>query len=156
MQRTIRFILMLIPAFVVTYGFASIFHTQSVLARLARLDVDIPLPERLATIMYDLAGLLPTYGLAILVMLIFALGTAGILGRHLPHRGALYTLMCAVAGATGMLVMLLAMHPIMEVTLIAGARGVGGKLLQCSAGFLGGLTFAISHQLLPRRFKSKR
>ncbi|WP_414829812.1 hypothetical protein [Alteromonas sp. H39] len=147
MKKFVRFILTLVPAFLVTYSFASIFHTQSVLARLSELNVQIPLAERLATIAYDLAGLLPAYGTAIFAMLFMAMGAASLTGRFLPHRGALYALICASAGAFGMLVMLLAMHPIMDVTLIAGARDTGGKLLQSSAGFLGGLTFAVADQV---------
>ncbi len=151
MKKFVRFLLTLIPAFVVTYGFASIFHTQSVLARLSELDVVIPLAKRLATIAYDLAGLLPAYGSAIFAMLFVAMGIASLIGRFLTHRGALFALICAFAGATGMLTMLLAMHPIMDVTLIAGARDTGGKLLQCSAGFLGGLTFAVVSQLADKK-----
>ncbi len=147
MKKFVRFLLILLPAFLVTYGFASIFHTQSVLARLSELDVVIPLTERLATIAYDLAGLLPAYGSAIFAMLFIAMGIASFIGRFLSHQGALFAFICAVAGATGMLTMLLAMHPIMDVTLIAGARDTGGKLLQSSAGFLGGLTFAVATQL---------
>ncbi|WP_218310160.1 hypothetical protein [Alteromonas antoniana] len=147
MKKFVRFVMILVPAFLVTYSFACIFHTQSVLARLSELDVQIPLAERLATIAYDLAGLLPAYGTAIFAMLFIAMGVASLSGRFLPHRGALYAFICACAGAFGMLAMLLAMHPIMEVTLIAGARETGGKLLQSSAGFLGGLTFAVTDQV---------
>lgn len=147
MRKFVRLIMILVPSFLVTYSFASIFHTQSVLARLSELDVEIPLAERLATIAYDLAGLLPAYGTAIFVMMFIAMGLAILIGHFLPYRGALYALICATAGASGMLTMLLAMQPIMEVTLIAGARDTGGKLLQCSAGFLGGLTFAVLDQV---------
>ena len=125
-------------SWIVTYLLASIFHTQRVLHELAELDVAISVTDRAATTLDDIIGLLPKYGSAIALALLIAFLIAIILTRR-RTRVAPWTI---AAGASAMLVMLLAMQPIMNVTLIAGAREAVGIALQCLAGAIGGLFFA--------------
>ena len=132
-----RFLLSGALAFVL----ASMFHTQSVLMKLSQLDISISLQQKVESIGVDLLGLAPTYGIVVLVGLAIAFILASQLNRLLLVPK---TWIYAVAGGLAMAVILLAMKPILNVTLLAGARELGGFLLQCLAGTLGGLVFGIT------------
>jgi nucleoside recognition membrane protein YjiH len=126
-------------ASIVGFLFASMLHTQSVLAGLSDIGVVIPLMDRLSTTGKDLVGLAPTYGVVILIALGIAFSVAGLLNKKLNTKAwYLYPL----AGGLAFLVMLLAMQPILNVTLIAGARGTAGLIMQIIAGVIAGLCFA--------------
>lgn len=117
---------------------ACLFHTQMVLLELQKLDVVISLTDRLSMSLQDLAGLLPTYGS--IVGLGLALGfTCAWLLRKFTRFNSFY--LYSLAGATAMLVILLAMQPIMNITFLAGARSLFGICLQVLAGLIGGLCF---------------
>jgi len=126
-------------ASIVGFIFASIFHTQVVLAKLSAININITISERLQTTFQDLMGLAPTYGLGILLSLLLAFSVAGLINKFLkaPH-----TIIYSLAGGVGFFVMLMAMRPILNVTLIAGARGVSGLTLQVCAGIIAGICFA--------------
>lgn len=126
-------------AAVVGFIFASILHTQSVLAKLTELNINITTAERFNTTWQDLLGLAPTYGLLILMTLTLSFSIAGLVNIKLSAPKAI---IYPLAGGTGFLLMLLAMQPILGVTLIAGARGVFGLMLQVSAGIIAGICFA--------------
>lgn len=132
------FLLSLLPAWLVCFTAASLAHTQSVLAGLTALDINIPLSKRLSMTLFDLSGLFPSYGLGVLLALLLALGFYHWLFR--PWR--ISVMLYAVAGAMGIATLLLAMYPVMHITLLAGARGPFGFTLQCLAGALGGVVFA--------------
>ncbi|MEW9799572.1 hypothetical protein [Alteromonas sp. CYL-A6] len=134
-----RFIVTLIPAWIVAYVLASICHSQMVLTGLTSVGVSIPVKDWLAMTVYDLWGLLPAYGSAMLVALLLAMLVVRFLLRpQLPSRAlALYML----AGALAVMTMLLAMQPLLNVTLIAGARSTAGFILQALAGAAGGAVF---------------
>jgi hypothetical protein len=51
-------------------------------------------------------------------------------------------LVYAAAGGLAIVCILLAMYPILNVTMIAGARGWSGLLSQSIAGAIGGIIFA--------------
>ena len=59
------------------------------------------------------------------------------------------TLVFSLAGAFAIAVMLMAMHPLLHVTLIAGARSPMGFTCQCLAGAIGGYVFScgLSHAM---------
>lgn len=141
MAAVLRFLKHFIPCWVITYCLASILHSQMVLLNLVQVDVSIPVADWLAMTAYDVWGLLPTYGSAVFgAMLIAMLFTVWLTQRQ-PL--AFSVAMFMMAGALAMLVMLLAMHPIMQVTLIAGARSTVGIALQSMAGLIGGLVFGL-------------
>lgn len=131
------FSLAFFPAWLLCYCLASVFHTQMVLLELLRLDVVIPLPLWLQTTFEDIFGLLPVYGSATAAALFIAFYLCGWLTGNFTRLRWLLPL----AGGVAMLVLLMAMYPVMHVTLIAGARSAAGLALQCLAGCLGGLVF---------------
>jgi len=132
-----RFVVALIPAWVVTYVLACVFHSQRVIHALTEVDVKVPFSERLSMSAYDVWGLLPTYGPAIALALVLSMVVVTLLGRWINPSPYI----AALGGGVAMLVMLLSMQPIMGVTLIAGARETTGIILQCLAGAIGGVVF---------------
>ncbi|MFT4993719.1 MAG: hypothetical protein ACI965_000740 [Paraglaciecola sp.] len=121
-----------------TFILASLAHSQFVLAELRALGIKIDLANRLTMSIDDLLGLLPIYAPAIGLSLLVALGTAALLKKYRPQ---LTPLLYPLAGFVAILVMLLAMHPILGITLIAGARSTLGFVSQCLAGLIGGWLF---------------
>lgn len=132
-------------AVLVTFILASLAHSQFVLLELAKVGVQIDMASRISMSIDDLIGLGPSYGAIIALSLLLGFTVVGTIRKYRPHTTAwVYPL----AGALAMLVMLLAMQPIMHITLIAGARTPFGILAQCLAGFAGGWVFK---SLLPHR-----
>jgi hypothetical protein len=140
------------PAWIIAFVFASVLHSHFVLFELTALNIDIPAPEWLSMVVDDLFGLLPTYGAIIAVTLTLSFFIASRLNSLLEKRALTLTKNGAasisgaagifgVAGAVGFLIMLAAMQPILDVTLIAGARSHLGIAAQCIAGFVSGLVY---------------
>lgn len=118
---------------------ASISHSLSVLNRLQAVNVTITVDHQLRMIASDLLGLLPSYGVVIALALAPAFWVAGWLVKKLRKgRTGWYML----AGFTALLTALLAMQPILDITLIAGARGFNGLLMQCLCGALAGAVYS--------------
>ncbi|MGQ8367184.1 hypothetical protein [Glaciecola sp. 1036] len=124
---------------VVGYFFASVFHTQSVLAKLTALDVQITFMQRISTTYTDFIGLAPKYGSVVCIGLLIAFSVCHWLQKKLGGN-PVYWFSCA--GGVALLSILLIMHPIMQVSLLAGARDLSGIILQVIAGILAGLTFS--------------
>jgi hypothetical protein len=135
----------LLIASAVTFVLASAFHTQAVLAGLISVGADIPLSLRLQTVLDDLLGLLPTYGIIVFIGMLIAMSVANYLSKALTKRWQVKSTLWlfALAGATAIFSILAAMHPILDVTIIAGARGMAGLLTQSIAGAIGGCVFAV-------------
>ena len=134
----IRTLIDFIAATVCTFVLASLFHTQFVLYELTKLGVLIDTSTRLKTSVEDFFGLLPAYGSAILVALLLGfLVVKAIAKLTKVNLNYLYP----IAGATALLVALMAMQPILNITLIAGAREPLGLTMQCLAGLFGGWVF---------------
>lgn len=149
-QTVLMFLRAYLPTLLTTYLIASILHTQSVLLHLVQLNVDISLRQWLFTTLEDIQGLLVLYGSAIAVTVLIAMSVAMWLTTRRDYNPKVRTLIYALAGATGMWVMLAAMQPILNVTLIAGARSTLGVTMQCMAGLIGGLVFATCHKARDR------
>lgn len=145
-QTVLMFLRAYLPALLTTYLVASILHTQFVLLNLLQLNVDIGPRQWLSMTLEDIQGLLVLYGSAIGVTVFFAMIVAKWLATRRHYSPTLRTFIYALAGATGMWVMLAAMQPILNVTLIAGARSTLGVIMQCVAGLLGGVVFALSQK----------
>ncbi|GAB3028148.1 hypothetical protein [Bowmanella dokdonensis] len=125
-------------ALLLCFTLASVAHTQFVLAKLAGTGVVIPWSERVSMSLQDWWGLLPTYGAIIAVGLLLAFAVTGFLLKHYRSlSGWLYPL----AGLVAILTIHLAMQPIMDITLIAGARTHLGLASQAMAGFVAGWVF---------------
>ena len=135
-----------IPAWLVAFIFASVLHSHFVLFELVALNIHIPASKWLYMVLDDLSGLLPTYGAIIAVTLTISFFIASRLNSLLEKRALTLTKngaagMFGAAGAVGFLIMLAAMQPILDVTLIAGARSHLGIAAQCIAGFVSGLVY---------------
>jgi hypothetical protein len=130
-----HFLVAVIFAFVL----ASLFHSQFVIAELTKVGVEILLNDRLSMSLDDLLGLYPTFGVVIAVSYFISFIVAGLFIKW--FKWSPYLLYC-LAGGAGVTVALLAMHPILEITLLAGARSTFGFLCQSLAGAMGGLIFS--------------
>lgn len=144
------FSLRLLLASAVTFTFASFLHTQSVLSGLVSIGAKIPLSLRIKTVFVDFLGLLPTYGIIVLVGMLIAMPVAIFVMTKLHSMRKFIAqkyqiFVYAAAGALAMLCILLAMYPILNVTIIAGARGWFGLFSQSLAGAIGGMAFALIH-----------
>lgn len=127
-----------LSAWLVTYSLASICHSQFVLTNLLALGVAIPVNDWLAMTVTDWWGMLPKYGGAIAALMAIVLS----IGHGVCHLRLLVNVVPVgvcffVLGWVGMFVMLMAMTPILDVTLIAGARTLIGQIFQATAGGIG-------------------
>jgi hypothetical protein len=120
------------------YLLASIAHSQFVLSALIDVGAEVSFADRLSMTLSDIKGLSLGYGSVILLALgLGFLIINGVSRWVTPLPGIRYPIagFIAIGGA------LLAMHPLLNVTLIAVAREPMGFLMQCIAGLVGGLVF---------------
>jgi hypothetical protein len=133
----------------VAYIVASLFYTTNNLLRLGAVGAEISTADAVRTILFDLRGMAPSfdwthYGSSIFIgfaiAFVVAAGLQTLVSRSERMRNSgryLYPL----AGATAIVVILVASYSKYEVYLIPGARGVFGVLAQCAAGAIGGALF---------------
>ncbi len=124
-------------AVLVTYIIASVSHTYFVLNGLVSVGVNIDLSSRVSTSLSDIFGLVAYAGIIALGFLI-GFGVMGLIRRFYK---LLPPWVYPLAGILAMLCIHIAMFPIFEVTLIAGARTTLGLVAQCAAGMVGGWVF---------------
>lgn len=136
MKLTLHFIVACLATFVL----ASIAHSQFVLAKLISVGVEISLADRLAMTFSDLLGLLPGYGAIIALSLLLGFLIMQAVSKWLMP---LPDYRFVIGGFVAICCALLAMHPIFNVSLIAGARSEAGILAQAVAGAFGGLVFML-------------
>ena len=137
------FLTRLLPIFLVswlfTFTLASLFHSQYVVNQLVDVGVVVSLSNRINLTLDDWLGLLPTYGAIIAIALAIAFFAVVLLIKKFKK----YSMALFVAsGITAFAVVLVAIESIMNIHIIAGARG-WGFYLQLLAGALGGLLFAL-------------
>jgi hypothetical protein len=138
MSQYLRLVIDFIAAVLSCYVLASLFHTQFVLYELSKLDVVIDFKTRLSTSAEDLVGLFPAYGSAIALALLLAFLVVKLINKLSPLKSAM---LYPLAGALAIFTALMAMQPILNITLIAGAREPLGIAMQCIAGLFGGWVF---------------
>lgn len=147
------FLTRLLPIFLVswlfTFTLASLFHSQYVVNQLVDVGVVVSLSNRINLTLDDWLGLLPTYGAIIAIALAIAFFAVVLLIKKFKK----YSMALFVAsGITAFAVMLVAIESIMNIHIIAGARG-WGFYLQLLAGALGGLLFALlTKALAPKHY----
>jgi len=125
-------------AALVTIISACLLQTQMVLLALSNIGIDITWSQRIYMSWQDLLGLLPSYG----VIITIGLAIAFLIAKTIRKRTrANSPFLYVVAGGVTMAAILVAMQPILGVTLLAGARSFLGIILQIGAGLLGGLCF---------------
>ncbi|ATC82144.1 hypothetical protein [Pseudoalteromonas agarivorans] len=148
-----RFLTRLLPIFLVswlfTFTLASLFHSQYVVNQLVDVGVVVSLSDRINLTLDDWLGLLPTYGAIIAIALAIAFFAVVLLAKKFKK----YSMVLFVAsGITAFAVVLVAIESIMNIHIIAGARG-WGFYLQLLAGALGGLLFALlTKALAPKQY----
>jgi hypothetical protein len=128
----------LIAATVATSILGSIFSTQSVIASLAAINVDVPLATRLSMTVNDfniLIALGPITAICFIVGFIIAGLAHGYIGGN---RTAWYV----VAGSTALITTLLIIKSILLITAIAGTRTHLGLMSFALAGAVGGWVYA--------------
>ncbi|WP_265618180.1 hypothetical protein [Alteromonas aquimaris] len=138
MANSIQFLKAWLIGSTVAFVLASIMHTQMVLIGLLDIDVKISVANWLSTSFQDIWGLLPTYAPVIAFALFIAMLVVVLFAKFIIAP----KLLAFIGGATAVLTVLITMQPILDVTLIAGAREPLGFALQCLSGAIGGLTFA--------------
>ncbi|MEI8621447.1 hypothetical protein P4S66_11670 [Pseudoalteromonas sp. B129b] len=136
------FLTRLLPIFLIswlfTFTLASLFHSQYVVNQLVDVGVVVSLSDRINLTLDDWLGLLPTYGAIIAIALAIAFFVVFLLAKKLEK----YSMVLFVAsGITAFAVVLLAIESIMNIHIIAGARG-WGFYAQLLAGAVGGFTFS--------------
>ncbi|MCW1717283.1 hypothetical protein OIZ54_00825 [Pseudoalteromonas sp. A3] len=147
------FLTRLLPIFLVswlfTFTLASLFHSQYVVNQLVDVGVMVSLSDRINLTLDDWLGLLPTYGAIIAIALAIAFFAVVLLVKKFEK----YSMVLFVAsGITAFAVVLVAIESIMNIHIIAGARG-RGFYLQLLAGAFGGLLFALlTKALAPKQY----
>lgn len=137
----IRMFVAFAASVIATYALAAIFYTQQVIAKQAAIGAVYTPAQQIDTYVQNLIGL-SIYGLIITITCAIAFLVAFGAKRVLkPLAPVAYP----VAGATGMFVMLILVEQMLGggAGIIGGARDALGVALQCLAGFLGGVVFAV-------------
>lgn len=136
-------------AWLTTFTLASFFHSSMVLSELTGLEVKIDIATRLSFVGHDWLGLVGTYGVIILLGLLLSLSFTLPIKKRIDSwrtepSSTPFTQLKWYAFATGtmMFIVIQAMYPILEITVIAGARGFVGTVLQVLSGVMGGIIFA--------------
>jgi hypothetical protein len=127
-----------IIASLLTVVSACILQTQMVLLGLSDINIDISWADRLSMSWQDLLGLLPSYGVVVTIGLAIGFSVAKLISKKTSLRTSYLYI---IAGGFTMTAILLAMQPILGVTLLAGARSTLGVSLQVLAGLVGGYCF---------------
>ncbi|WP_166109313.1 hypothetical protein [Pseudoalteromonas sp. Z9A5] len=136
------FLTRILPSFLVswllTFSLASLFHSQYVVNQLVNVGVVVSLSDRINLTLDDWVGLLPTYGAIIAVALAIAFLVTVQLNKKVQKYS---TLLFVFAGIVAFAIVLIAIESIMNIHIIAGARG-WGFYAQLLAGAMGGFVFA--------------
>jgi len=136
------FLTRILPSFLVawllTFTLASLFHSQYVVNQLVNVGVVVEFADRVNLTLDDWLGLLPTYGAIIAVALAIAFLVTWFIAKKMNKQG---TQLFVIAGVVAFATALIAIESIMNITIIAGARGWGFYAQLC-AGAVGGYVFA--------------
>ena len=130
-------------AIIVAYLLASITATQSVIARLAEMGVDLNFADRLRMTLHDIAGMAGMFLPMIAAGFLAAFMLTAVLCRWLGRRPvALYIL----AGAVALISIHLTLKLAFVITPVAIARTTGGLLIQGVAGAVGAYLYAYTNR----------
>ncbi len=130
-------------AVIVAYILASITATQSVIARLAELGVEVNFANRLSMTLQDIAGMAGMFLPMIAAAFLVAFMVTALLCRWLGRRPvALYVL----AGAVALIAIHLTLNLAVGITPVAIARTMAGLLIQGLAGAVGAYLYAYTNR----------
>ena len=126
------------PAVALTYVLASVLFTQTILATVQSMGLDVSIGTRLHSTFADMIGLASSYLPLIAVAFALGLPVAAGLNRWLPtQRALLYTL----AGFVAIIAVHLIMKAVFGISGLAVTRTLTGLLGQGLAGAVGGYCF---------------
>lgn len=137
-----------LAAVLTTYLLATAAASLHVASSLASMGIELDSAGRVSMILQDLVGMAGMFLPLIAFALLLAFLVTALL-YHLLRRARV--LLYALAGATAMLALHLAMNAVFGLTAIAVARSAGGLLLQVLAGAVGGLVYVLLQQRLGQR-----
>ncbi|CAM3780799.1 hypothetical protein [Parendozoicomonas haliclonae] len=118
-------------------------HTLFVLHELAELGISITTSIRIQAILDDIAGLMPAYGAVIAIGLLIAFSVLKLISKKLAKQPDPSWMWWGLAGGFTLCSALLLMQPLLDITLIAGARSDFGFAMQCLSGVCGGIVYGI-------------
>ncbi len=152
-MRVFRVVAAFLGSVVITFVLASGFYTQQVLAKRAEIGAVYTTEQQIGVYLDDFIGLAPSWdkstgfdpgygGVLAVGLLIGFLVAAGVKRILVPLAPIAYP----VAGAAAVFVVLWAVETFVAKGSGAfeGASGPVGIALQCLAGFVGGLVFALA------------
>lgn len=126
-----------------TFVLAAVFYTQQVISRQAAIGVEYSAPQKFSTLLDNILGLAPSYGVVLAIGLAIAFPVAALLKRVLKP---LAPLAFPLAGAAAVYTAIYLIENVVAsggVGALGGARGTLGMVLQCLAGLIGGGAFAL-------------
>jgi hypothetical protein len=139
----IRKLVAYLLAILVAYLLAAITATQSVIARLAEMGVDVNFADRLRMTLQDIAGMAGMFLPMIAAGFLAAFLLTALLCRWLGRRPVgLYIL----AGALALITIHLTLNLAFGITPVAIARTTGGLLIQGVAGAVGAYFYAYTNR----------
>ena len=139
-----RTIIAFFASAVVTFVLAAIFYTQQVLAKQAEIGAVYSQRQQFETLIDNMAGLAPSYGLILTIALLIGFAVAAGVKRILKP---LAPIAYPTAGAAAVFTAIWLIENVViggGVGVIGGARDALGIALQCLAGFAGGAVFAFA------------
>lgn len=137
MQFLTRFLPPFFFSWLLTFTSASVFHSQYVVNQLVNVGIKVNIADNLTMTLDDWLGLLPTYGSIIAIAFLIAFPIANKLSQKLGHYRQL---LFVTSGICALGLVLVAIESIMNIHIIAGARG-WGFYAQLLAGGCGGYLF---------------
>ena len=141
MQRMMILIGHFFAASLLTFLLASIVHSQFVIHALISIDIEVTWLDRLNMTLQDLQGLFPTLGPIISFSLLCGFLLVALLKKFKPSTNQYNYVLLPLAGGVALWLMIIAMHPIMNITLIASARSSAGIASLSVCGVIGGWLF---------------
>lgn len=124
-------------SWLITFLLASLFHSQYIVNQLVNVGVVIKFNDRVDLTLHDWIALLPTYGIIIAIVFLIAFTVTAFIIKKFKQ---LHIQLFIVAGVVSFALMLIAIESLMNINIIAGARG-WGFYAQLFAGAMGGLAF---------------
>lgn len=138
--RWTRHLLPLLLAWLLASAWGSVVQTQWNLQALVRLDVAIPMAERVQSTLQDLIGFAPVYGGILAAGWLPALAAAAWLARRQPSWR---TPLLAAAAAVGMVAAVRAVDAVAPMPVFIDAtRHLAGLLAMAAGAAIGGLLYA--------------
>lgn len=142
----LRTIIAFFASAVVTFVLAAAFYTQQVLAKQAEIGAVYSRRQQFETLIDNMAGLAPSYGLILTIALLIGFAVAAGVKRIVKP---LAPIAYPTAGAAAVFTAIWLIENVViggGVGVIGGARDALGIALQCVAGFAGGVVFAVARK----------